>query len=183
MAGMKKTEASLRHPTPRQPRRRGTGFLLLAGGLLMCVCFLYSAFVYRDPTVGSTRDQFPSRLLLILYAVSAITSTATGMWLLGWRLRFRISTWLAVLAIIAWLMASRPIYVPEQVSIHFASANEAVEIPGWLLMMDGDPTRAYYSRLSVNWRLRWGAIPLAAFLAWKAAWLVRARSAGRTDDK
>ncbi|MBX9789136.1 MAG: hypothetical protein K2Y37_09495 [Pirellulales bacterium] len=72
-------------------------------------------------------------------------------------LQFRLSTWFVLVAILAWAMATRPYLV----AVQGASAGP----------MAGPPWEPIYVvEHRVNKQLRWPALTLSAFLAWKAAW-------------
>ncbi len=174
MTGMKQAGAT---STLRPPRRTGTAILLLAGGLLMCVCFVYSAYMYPYATASNTRNLLPSRLMLAFYAVWAITSTAAGMWLLG--VRFRLSTWFVLAAILCWAMATRPWIVETQVTQNLGALKSSVTAGSSQVLIV--PIQLTTSRLSrtINVALVWPALALLTFIAWKAAWAIRRRRTNR----
>ena len=80
--------------------------------------------------------------------------------------RFRLSTVLILTAIAAWGMALRPLFVSVK--------------PGYKGHFVAVPAGPYFTAVVPNPNLKWPALALAAFLAWKAAWAVAERRRRRS---
>ena len=94
--------------------------------------------------------------------------------------QFRLSTWFVLVAILGWAMATRPYYgwfVSRQSGTVVQVRAIATEQTGRFSFKS--TTRGYdaagadawlESRQQFNPRLKWPALALATFLAWKAVW-------------
>ncbi|MGE0536595.1 MAG: hypothetical protein AB7O68_16615 [Pirellulales bacterium] len=83
--------------------------------------------------------------------------------------QFRLSTWFVLLAILGWGMTCRP-YCTDLLSV--VAEHELL-----LGYNDDDPYHTAElatldAETGINPALRWPALALAVFLAWKAAWAV-----------
>jgi hypothetical protein len=104
-------------------------------------------------------------------------------------LQFRLSTWFVLVAILALAMARWPYFdefgaLVELINATVRSSTGGVDppyhIPYWGL---GQFLWFWKLKLSVE-QLKWPALALAAFLAWKAAWAVverRRRKSGAPE--
>lgn len=92
-----------------------------------------------------------------------------------WRrwFQFRLSTWLVLVGIVAWAMATRPYVVindgTESVWVH--GFGRFIAQPGETHIQFGTRQIAV-DRRHINPRLRWPALALTAFIGWKAFWLI-----------
>lgn len=71
--------------------------------------------------------------------------------------QFRLSTWLVLVGILAWMMACQPYWVPGY-------RGKGIPPDAWLL----------------NPQFKWPALALVAFMGWKTFWLVRERRRERS---
>jgi hypothetical protein len=93
--------------------------------------------------------------------------------------RFRLSTVLVLTAIVAWGMAQRPFvrwYGWDRSGDHhgWVERTPPSGLPAWRV----EDELGYYQRSFPQ--LRWPALALAVFLAWKAAWAVVERRRRRS---
>lgn len=97
--------------------------------------------------------------------------------------RFKLSTFLVLVAIVAWAMACRPWWLSGEDSRRYFTPEEYREyrlhenppddeFPG---IVTGVPIMLYLDKPGLNPRLTWPAVALAVFLVWKFAWSIAAR--------
>jgi hypothetical protein len=95
-------------------------------------------------------------------------------------LQFRLSTWFVLVAILGWAMATRPYYgwfvsrqlgTIEQVRAIATEQTGRFSFKSTTMGYDAAGADAWLEqRQQFNPRLKWPALALAVFLAWKAAW-------------
>ena len=90
--------------------------------------------------------------------------------------QFRLSTWLVLIAILAWAMTARPYLVYGLVDAATYS------FPSWIAPPPADHADYGYDwpdYAPVGWNpaLLYPALALAAFIGWKAAWAIGRRVA------
>ena len=97
-----------------------------------------------------------------------MTDTPNRRWF-----KFRLSTVLVLLAILCWILATRPFFIVTDIDY-----DSGVFVPEL-----GRTTSGFTSvyEVSFNPRLVWAAVALAAFLAWKGARAVATRHADRQE--
>ena len=108
--------------------------------------------------------------------------------------RFRLSTWFVLVAILAWAMTCWPILVRERRVVSAAEWNAATgkmseenlerEVKYHELLAARRQNHAvtfhhFFVETRLNARLLYPAFALAAFLAWKAAWVMVERQRRR----
>ncbi|MGE0536604.1 MAG: hypothetical protein AB7O68_16660 [Pirellulales bacterium] len=93
-------------------------------------------------------------------------------------LRFRLSTVLILTAIVAWGMATRPYLVLGPGAHIIWNPPDTMAERESIWHRWGTP----YANRKLNPALRWPALALAAFLAWKGASAVGPRVVRRRDD-
>jgi len=110
--------------------------------------------------------------------------------------RFKLSTILVLVAILAWAMSIRPRWIDGMESwrqITHAEYMQRLEVslnarrlPEWqrpprpIMAMTGPPS-FYIEEPGPNPKLKWPLLALAAFLTWKWAWAIVARRKRRRE--
>lgn len=105
--------------------------------------------------------------------------------------QFRLSTILVLVAIAAWVMACRPLWIDGMDSwrqITHAEYMQRLEVsldarrlPEWrrppttIVAMTGPPS-FYIEEPGPNPKLKWPILALAAFLTWKLSWAIVGRA-------
>ena len=94
--------------------------------------------------------------------------------------QFRLSAWFVLVAILAWAMTCRPLYVVGEGVIEVSRGEFVanwIDLHYGAFEMDDGSLRYFrkFEHRGLNQRLYWPALALAAFLAWKAAWAIGPR--------
>ena len=104
--------------------------------------------------------------------------------------RFKLSTILVLIAIAAWIMTCRPLWIDgldsrrqithEEYMQRLEASLDAKRLPEWrrppktIVAMTGPPS-FYIEEPGPNPRLKWPLLALASFLTWKLGWAIAGR--------